>query len=162
MPISIQRVLPITGILADDATHTHLIERFHSEHADLFPTDIQNRPATEFPDQCAAVFQCTACGSVYHFKDAVSHRARCLRPSPSSRPTEPSIPAKHSIVVLVLSLLEVLDLPRDTTLTSATEALKDVRFVCLCGDPRYENHFDFQGLVSTPGLAATLVAELVS
>jgi len=160
-PISMQCVFSVTGILVDDATHTHLIERFHSEHADLFPTDIQNCPATEFLDRCAVVFECTACGSVYHFKDAGSHRVRCLRFSPSSWPTEPSVPAKHNIVKLVLSLLEVLELPRDTTLTSAAEALKDIRFVCLCGDPRYEGHFDFQGLVSTPGLAATLAAELV-
>ena len=157
-----RRVLFITSILADDTTHTRLIERFHSEHADLFPIDIQNRPATEFLDQCAVVFQCTACGSVYHFKDAGSHKASCLRPSPSSWSTEPSIPAKHSIVVLVLTLLEVLELSRDATLTSAAEALKDIRFVCLCGDPRYEGHFDFQGLVGISSIAATLAAKSVS
>ena len=146
----------MTNILADGMTHTRLFERFHTEHADLFPADIQNRTAAEFLDQCAVVFQCTACGSAYHFKDAGSHGANCLRSSPTSWSIESSIPAKHSIVVLVLSLLEVLKLPQDTTLTFAIEALKDVRFVCLCGDPRYEGYSDFQGLVGTSSFAATL------
>ena len=74
---------------------------------------------------------------------------------------EPFTPAKHSIVVLVLSLLEVLELPLDVSFTSATEALKDVRFVCLCGDPRYEGHFDFKGLVGTFRFVTTSATELV-
>ena len=157
-----QCVLSIISILADDATHKHLIERFHSEFADLFPADTRDRPAAEFLDQCAVVFQCTACGSVYHFKDAGSHGAKCPRSSPGSRSIESSTPAKRSIVVLALTLLEILEFPQDTTLSSATEALKEVRLVCLCGDPRYEGHFDFQGLVGTSNFAATLAAELVS
>jgi hypothetical protein len=157
-----QRVLSITNILAEDATHKRLIEQFHSEHADIFPADIQNCPATEFLDQCTVIFQCTACGDVYHFKDAASHGGKCRRFSPSSLPTGSITPAKRSTIILVLSLLEVLELPQDTTLTSAAEALKGVGFVCLCGDPRYEGHFNFQGLVGTSSLTAILAAELVS
>lgn len=156
-----QRILLITNILADDATHKRLIERFHSEHADLFPADIQNRPAAEFLDQFTVLFRCTACESVYHFKDVGPHGTKCLRSSPSSRSSESSVPAKHNTIVLVRNLLEVLELPQDLTLTSAAEALKDIRFLCLCGDPRYEGHFDFQGLVGASSLAVTSTAELV-
>ena len=160
-PIIIQRVPSVTKILAEDAMRERLIERFRSEHADLFPPEASNRPAAEFLDQCAVIFQCTACESVYHFKDAESHGTECTRSPPSPRSIESSTPAKHSIVILVLSLLEVLELPQDVTFTSATEALKDVRFVCLCGDPRYEGHFDFKGLVGTLCFVTTSATELV-
>ena len=64
--------------------------------------------------------------------------------------------------MLVLSLLEVLELPKDVTTNSATETLKDVRFVCLCGDPRYEGHFDFEGLVGTFSSVVKSAAESFS
>ena len=117
----------------------------HSEHADLFPADIPDRSATEFLDQCVVVFQCTACGSVYHFKDSGSHGTECPQSSPRSWSIESSTPAKRNIIALVLSLLEVLELPHAATLTSTTEALRDIQFLCLCGDPRYDGHFDYQG-----------------
>jgi len=139
----------------------HLTERFRSEHAGLFSADIQNRPAVEFLDQCAVIFQCMACGSVYHFKDAGSHGAECTQTSPNTWSVESSTPAKRNIVVLVLGLLEILGLPQDATLSSTTEALKDVRFVCLCGDPRYGGHFDLEGLVGASNPAATSTAESV-
>ena len=160
--LQIQRVLLITKVLAEDATHKRLIERFRSDHADLFPAEISNRPAAEFLDQCAVIFRCTACESVYHFKDAGSHETECTRSSPSLWSNESSTPAKHNIVVLVLSLLEILELPQDVTFSSATEALGDVRFVCLCGDPRYEDYLDFKGLVGTFNPVAILAAESVS
>ena len=53
--------------------------------------------------------------------------------SPGSWSIESSTPAKHNIVALVLSLLEVLELPQAATLSSATEALLDIRFICLVG-----------------------------
>ena len=70
------------------------------------------------------------------------------------------MPAQHSIVAIVLSLLEILELPRDATLSSATEALEGVCFACLCGDPRYEVNFDFRGIVGTFGLMESPTAEL--
>ncbi|KAF9644276.1 hypothetical protein BDM02DRAFT_3190748 [Thelephora ganbajun] len=117
-------------------------------HADLFPADTPNRPAAEFLEQYAAVLQCKACGSMYNFKDARSHGTECAQSSPNSWSIEFSTPAEHDIIALVLRLLEVLELPQNSTLSSAIEALEDVRFLCLCGDPRYEGHFDFQGLLN--------------
>lgn len=149
----------MTDILADVATRKRLIERFCSEHANLFRADIQNCPTSEFLDRCAIVFQCVACGSVYHFKDAGSHGVECPRSSLNSWSIESSIPANHSIIVLVLNLLKILELSQDLTMTSATETLKDIRLVCLCGDPRYEGCFDFQGLVGTSDLMVTSTAD---
>ena len=117
--------------LARDATYKRLIQRFRSEHADIFPADLPTRPAAEFLDQWAIIFQCTVCGSAYHFKDAGAHGAECPRSSPSSWSIESSTPAKHSIVALVLSLLELLGLPQDITLSSATETIGGARFVSL-------------------------------
>jgi len=148
-------VLSITKISSDDTTCKRLIEQFRSEHADLFPADIPNPPATEFLDRCAVVFQCTGCGSVYHFKDTGSHGAECPQATSGSWSIGSCTPAKRNIVVLVLNLLGILELPQNTTLSTTNEALKDARFSCLCGDPRYEDHFDFQWLVGTPNLAAT-------
>jgi len=155
------RVPFVTKISADDTARKHLLRRFRSEHPDLFPTDIPDRPATEFLDQCAVLFQCSACGSVYHFKDSAFHGTECPLSSPGSWSIESFAPAKHNIVALALSLLEVLKLPQATTLSSATEGLRDIRFICLCGDPRYEGHFDFTGLVGAFSLIETLAAELL-
>ena len=157
-----QRVLFVIKTLAEDAVQNRLVKQFRSEHPDLFPTETPNRTAAKFLDQCAVVFQCTACESVYHFKDAGTHGTECTRSPPSPWSIESSTPAKRSIVALVLSLLEALELPQDVTLSSATEAFKDVRFVCLCGDPRYKGHFDFEGLVSTFSFVVKSVAELLS
>jgi len=62
--------------LVKDAMQKRLVERFRSEHPDLSPTETSNRTAAEFLDQCAVIFQCTACESVYHFKDAGAHSDR--------------------------------------------------------------------------------------
>ena len=141
--------LSITTISVDDMACKHLVQRFRSEHADLFPADIPNRPATEFLDQCAVLFRCTTCSSIYNFGGSVSHGAGCPRSPPGAWSIESSAPAKRNTIVLVLRLLEVLELPQDVTLSRATEVLEDVRFLCLCGDPRYGGHFDFQGLVGS-------------
>jgi len=154
--VAVPRVPVVTEISDDDTARKHLVRRFRSEHPDLFPTDIPDRPATEFLDQCAVLFQCTACGSVYHFEDSTFHGTECPVSSPVPWSIESSAPAKHNIVALALSLLEVLELPQATTLSSATEGLRDIRFICLCGDPRYEGHFDFTGLVGTFSFIATL------
>ena len=98
---------------------------------------------------------------MFHFKEAGPHGAECPQVSPSSWSIESSTVVKHDTIVLMLDLLEVLGLPQDATLSSATEAFKEVQFVCLCGDPRYEGHFDFEGLVSTSNLTATAAAKLV-
>ena len=154
--------IPFVTMISDgDAARKSLVRQFRSEHPDIFPADIPDRPATEFLDQCAVIFQCTACGSVYHFENSVSHGTECPQSSPRSWSIESSIPAKRNIVALVLSLLEVLELPQAATLSSTTEGLRDIRFLCLCGDPRYEGHFDFQGLVGTLRFVATLAAEAV-
>jgi len=117
----------VTTILADDTAHKHLAQRFRSEHADLFPADTPDRPATEFLHKCAVLFQCITCGSVYHFKDSIFHRTECPLSSPGSWSIESSsTPAKHNIVALILSLLEVPELPQTATLSSATEALRDI------------------------------------
>ena len=141
--------------------HMRLIQQFRSDHSDLFPAHTPNRPEEEFLDQCAVIFQCTACGSVFHFKDAVSHGAECAQSSPTSWSIGYLAPAQHNTVAIVLSLLEVLELPQDTTMSSATEVLDGVRFVCLCGDPRYGGNFDFQGLVSIPSFVVIPKAESV-
>ena len=141
--------LSVTIISADDTTRKYLVQQFRSEHADLPPAVIPNRPATEFLDQCAVLFRCTTCGSVYNFGDSISHTAGCPRSPSSAWSIESSAPAKRNVIVLVLRLLEVLELPQDVTLSCATEVLEYVRFLCLCGDPRYEGHFDFQGLVGS-------------
>ena len=158
---TMSRVLFITKISADDTMHKHLARRFRSEHPDLILTDTRSRPAAEFLDQCAIVFQCTACGTLFHFGDSESHRTGCPRSSPGLWSFESSAPANHKIVALVLRLLEVLGLPQDITLDSATETLKDVQFLCLCGDPRYTGHFDFQKLVGIPNIAMISAAEIV-
>jgi hypothetical protein len=158
-PLPMQRMLFVTDILADHATRKRLAERFHSEHANIFPADIQNCPNSEFLDRCAVVFQCAARGSVYHLKDAESHGVECPRSSLSPWTIESSIPAKRNTIALVLNLLKILELSQDLTMTSATETLKDVRFVCLCGDPRYESRLDFQ--VGTSNLTVTLTAALI-
>ena len=152
----------MTDILADDATRKCLIEQFRSEHANLFPADFQNCPMSEFLDRCAVIFQCAACGSAYHLKDAESHGVECPRSSLSSWSIESSIPAKHNTIVIVLNLLKILELSQDLTMTSATEMLKNIRFVCLCGDPRYESQFDLRGLVGASNLIVESTAELIS
>jgi len=132
----------------NDATpRDRLIQRFRSEHADFIPVEILNLSKAEFLDQCVVVFQCTACGSAFHFKDAESHGTECTRSSPNPWSIESSTPARHSIIEIASCLLEILKLPLGATLSSATEALKDVPFACLCGDPRYEGNFDFQGIL---------------
>jgi len=89
------------------------------------------------------------------------HQTECPLSSPGSWSIESSTPAKRKIVALILSLLEVLELPQTATLSPATEALRDIRFICLCGDPRYEGHFDFQGLVGTFRFVAAPAADSV-
>jgi hypothetical protein len=158
----IPRVLSKTKISGNSTTHNYLIQQFRNEHSNLFPAETPNHPKAKFHDQCAVIFQCTVCRSVFHLKDAGSHGAECPRSSRNSRSIESSVPAQRSIVATVLSLLKIIKLPHDATLSFATEALKDARFACLCGDPRYEGNFDFQGIVGTFNLIATLpTAELV-
>ena len=144
------RALLTIKLAEKNTSRSWLIQQFRSEHADLFPTGLPARPEAEFLDQCAVIFQCTACGNVFYFQDAGSHRAECVRSSRNSWSIETdSTPAQPGIAMAVLGLLKVIGLPQDATLSSATEALGDVRFACLCGDPRYQSNFDFQGLVGT-------------
>ncbi|KAF9783212.1 hypothetical protein BJ322DRAFT_1110091 [Thelephora terrestris] len=140
-------MLSTTKVPEDDTTRNKLIQRFRSEHADLFLAAASNFPETEFLEQCAVLFQCTACGDMFYFKNAESHGVECVRSSRNSWSIESSAPAQPSIVMAVLSLLKLLGLSQDATLSSATEVLTNVRFACLCGDPRYEGNFDFQGLL---------------
>ena len=143
------RVPSETEITENSAAHSHLIQLFRLQHSDLFPAGIPNGPDREFRNRCAVIFQCTACETLFHLKEAGSHGAECPRSPRNSWSIETSTPAQRSIVAIVLSLLEILKLPQDATLSFATEALKDTRFACQCGDPRYEGTFDFQGIVGT-------------
>jgi hypothetical protein len=44
-------------------------------------------------------------------------------------------------------LLDVLKLLQDATVSFATEELREITFVCLFGNPRFEGNFDFQGIM---------------
>lgn len=128
--------------------YSAMADSFRSAHQGILSPDTSAASDCDFLEKFVTMFACKSCRAVYDYKTHANHGAECVKAIRArSLGSKHSGPVGRHAVVLALRLLQLFDLPEDSTRALVEEMFCETKFVCLCGNPKFRKHVGFFELV---------------